>query len=84
MRVALTGGGTGGHIYPCLAVAEILKENNAELFYIGGKGKLEEKLITERHPDIKFLPMKCSSLPRLKNFYMLPFWSIEFLIATIR
>lgn len=50
MRVVLTGGGTGGHIYPALAVAEeILRhEPQANFLYIGtGKG-LESKLVPKR------------------------------------
>ena len=37
MRVIISAGGTGGHIYPALAIAnKIKKENkNAEILYIG-------------------------------------------------
>lgn len=39
MRVVLTGGGTGGHIYPAVAVARQLEseDKNAEFLYIGEK-----------------------------------------------
>lgn len=47
MRVVLTGGGTGGHIYPALAIAEQLKANkpDTEFLYIGGKRGLENTIV---------------------------------------
>ena len=37
MRVLLTGGGTGGHINPALAIADIIKRNvpDAEIAFVG-------------------------------------------------
>ena len=38
IKIVLTGGGTGGHVYPALAVAEQIMENfDAEIFYYGTK-----------------------------------------------
>ncbi|HAQ61402.1 TPA: hypothetical protein DCR49_05300, partial [Candidatus Delongbacteria bacterium] len=39
MKYILTGGGTGGHVYPALAIAEHIKKNepDAEFLYIGTK-----------------------------------------------
>jgi UDP-N-acetylglucosamine--N-acetylmuramyl-(pentapeptide) pyrophosphoryl-undecaprenol N-acetylglucosamine transferase len=47
MRVVLTGGGTGGHIYPALAVGKELKARDpgTELLYIGGRRGLESKIV---------------------------------------
>lgn len=47
MRVVLTGGGTGGHIYPALAIAEQLKADkpDTEFLYIGGKRGLENSIV---------------------------------------
>ncbi len=75
MRVAFTGGGTGGHIYPCLAVAELFEyesnqpgaEKNA-IYYIGGEGKLEQELCL-RKDYIQFLPINAPKLPSRNNSF---------------
>ena len=67
LNVVLTGGGTGGHIYPAIAVGrELLKRNNVgKVYYIGNPEKLE-KTITEKE-DFEFLPVKVSGLPKKKD-----------------
>ena len=35
MKILLTGGGTGGHFYPLIAVAEEIREDVAEQIFIG-------------------------------------------------
>lgn len=44
--MVLSGGGTGGHIYPGLAVAQaLLEETSPELLYIGVRGRMDETIV---------------------------------------
>ena len=51
MRVVLSGGGTGGHIYPALAVASQCAEEfpDSEFLYIGGRRGLESSLVPKHN-----------------------------------
>ena len=50
LKVILSGGGTGGHIYPAVAVAEALKRrlgDGVEILFVGAEGKMEMEKIPE-------------------------------------
>ena len=72
----MSGGGTGGHIYPAVAVAEALKRqlgDNVELLFVGAEGKMEMEKVPALGYEIKGLPV--AGLQRrftLSNF-KLPF-----------
>ena len=55
MNIVVSGGGTGGHIYPALAlIREIKKEtNDAKFLYIGTEKGLESKLVTMENIPFK-------------------------------
>jgi UDP-N-acetylglucosamine--N-acetylmuramyl-(pentapeptide) pyrophosphoryl-undecaprenol N-acetylglucosamine transferase len=43
--VVLAGGGTGGHVYPALAVGRELEKERAEVLFIGVRGRLDEQIV---------------------------------------
>lgn len=45
MRVLIMAGGTGGHIFPALAVAERLRAEGAEVLWLGARDGLETRLV---------------------------------------
>jgi UDP-N-acetylglucosamine--N-acetylmuramyl-(pentapeptide) pyrophosphoryl-undecaprenol N-acetylglucosamine transferase len=47
-RVAVMAGGTGGHVFPALAVAELLRGQGMEVFWIGTRRGLEARLVPAR------------------------------------
>lgn len=57
MRVIMTGGGTGGHIYPAIAIADKIKERypDTEIMFIGTERGLESKLVPENGYPIEFI-----------------------------
>lgn len=61
-KIVLCGGGTGGHIYPSIAVGNVLRKEDCDLFYIGVKGKPEEE-IAEKN-GIEFYSYEFSGFPR--------------------
>jgi UDP-N-acetylglucosamine--N-acetylmuramyl-(pentapeptide) pyrophosphoryl-undecaprenol N-acetylglucosamine transferase len=46
-RIVLTGGGTAGHVTPCIALLPKLKEEGFDIQYIGSYNGIERKLIEE-------------------------------------
>lgn len=68
MNVIFTCGGTGGHINPAIAVANLLKEKYPEtnILFVGGQGDLEEKLIPSAGYELKTLATSC--MARGKSF----------------
>ena len=79
-RIILSGGGTGGHIYPAVSVAEALKRRfgeDVEILFVGAEGKMEMTLIPRLGYQIKGL--KIVGLQRrftFKNF-ALPYYLLR-------
>ena len=57
MKVLFVGGGTGGHLYPNIAVAEKLKRvrPDAEILFLGQKGRMEEKILPVHGFPLRFI-----------------------------
>ena len=77
----VTGGGTGGHIYPAMAVADTLTESGAKVFYVGNKRNMEFELASKK--GYKFLHVSVSGMPRKLNpkFFV---WGVKLVKAILR
>lgn len=64
MKYILSGGGTGGHIYPALAIGEEIKKQDkeAKILYVGKRNSLEEELAKKY--NFEFQGIDISGLPR--------------------
>jgi UDP-N-acetylglucosamine--N-acetylmuramyl-(pentapeptide) pyrophosphoryl-undecaprenol N-acetylglucosamine transferase len=67
MRYLITGGGTGGHIYPALSIANEIKDrhSSAEILYVGTKEGLEAELVPKE--GFKFETIRVKGMPRSLN-----------------
>ena len=69
INIAFTGGGTGGHIYPGLAVASELKNrcgNSFRLLWIGSSSGMDRSIVEEA--GIEFFGIPCGKLRRYFSF----------------
>lgn len=67
----LAGGGTGGHVNPLLALAELLRSEGHEVIALGTKEGLETRLVPERGFELQTVARL--PLPRKINFYAVRF-----------
>lgn len=69
MRLLVSGGGTGGHIYPALALIERLKqvEPDTEVLYVGTTRGLETKIVPDA--GIKLITMHMQGFKRSLSLY---------------
>ena len=60
MRVIFAGGGTAGHVNPALAVANYIKktEPDSQIWFFGGTGNIEEKLVEKAGYPIYTFPLR--------------------------
>ncbi len=79
--IFITGGGTGGHIYPAVAIYKELQERDVKLFYIGSPKKMEFEICKKL--GFNFLPVDVEAMPRKISFYAI-LWLFQLLFAIIK
>lgn len=57
MKVIMTGGGTGGHIYPAIAIADKIRRKNpdADILFVGTERGLEKELVPKNGYPLRFI-----------------------------
>ncbi len=75
LRVVIAGGGTGGHIFPAVAIAHAIrkKQPDAEILFIGAKGKMEMEKVPQAGYRIEGLDIAGFNRSSLIKNIALPF-----------
>ena len=59
-RIIISGGGTGGHIFPAVSIANAIRElrPEAQILFIGAEGRMEMQRVPQAGYEIKGLPIR--------------------------
>lgn len=60
MKYIISGGGTGGHIFPAISIANAIKarDKNAEILFVGAEGRMEMERVPQAGYPIEGLPVR--------------------------
>jgi UDP-N-acetylglucosamine--N-acetylmuramyl-(pentapeptide) pyrophosphoryl-undecaprenol N-acetylglucosamine transferase len=74
-RVIISGGGTGGHIFPAIAIADEIKANNSnvDILFIGAQGKMEMEKVPAAGYKIEGLDIRGFQRRFALSNFTLPF-----------
>jgi UDP-N-acetylglucosamine--N-acetylmuramyl-(pentapeptide) pyrophosphoryl-undecaprenol N-acetylglucosamine transferase len=92
LRILIAGGGTGGHIFPALAIAGALKKTDAsiDILFVGAKGKMEMEKVPQAGYSICGLDIVGFDRSSLIKNIALPwkliksFWQVRKIVRTFR
>ena len=83
MRVIISGGGTGGHVYPAIAIANSLSEKGVkDILFVGAKGKLEMEKVPKAGYPIEGLDIQGFHRKKMWRNVMFPFRLIGSLLKS--
>jgi UDP-N-acetylglucosamine--N-acetylmuramyl-(pentapeptide) pyrophosphoryl-undecaprenol N-acetylglucosamine transferase len=79
IRIIMAGGGTGGHIFPAIAIANALKQLQPDIviFFVGAKGKMEMEKVPQAGYKIEGLDIAGFNRSSLTKNMLLPFKLIK-------
>lgn len=72
-RILIMAGGTGGHVFPALAVARYLQEQGVEVHWLGTRRGLESRVVPQAGFDIKFISVTGLRGKRFTSLVLAPF-----------
>ena len=84
MKYLLTGGGTGGHVYPALAIANEIRQTraDAEFLYVGHRDRLDAWVVPDQGYRIRFV--RARSFPRTRSLVPLLRFAIALAVGVVQ
>lgn len=73
MNFAIMAGGTGGHIFPGVAVAKSLQKKGHKIYWLGAEGGMEERIVRQHGIQLTLLPIKPLRGKGLVGLVTMPF-----------
>jgi UDP-N-acetylglucosamine--N-acetylmuramyl-(pentapeptide) pyrophosphoryl-undecaprenol N-acetylglucosamine transferase len=90
MKIIISGGGTGGHIFPAIAIADAIKakDSSAQILFVGAEGKMEMERVPKAGYDIVGLPVagfqRSLTFENIKRNLIFPFKLLKSLMKARR
>ena len=86
LRVIISGGGTGGHVFPAIAIANAIKKKNlsAKILFVGANGRMEMEKVPQAGYEIKGLNIAGFQRGSILKNLTLPFKLIGSLLSAYK
>jgi UDP-N-acetylglucosamine--N-acetylmuramyl-(pentapeptide) pyrophosphoryl-undecaprenol N-acetylglucosamine transferase len=75
MKIIFAAGGTGGHIFPAISIADEIKKNerDSQILFVGAKGRIEERIVPANNYELKTISISGLNRGDLKRNLIVPF-----------
>ncbi|MGN0908198.1 MAG: undecaprenyldiphospho-muramoylpentapeptide beta-N-acetylglucosaminyltransferase [Succinivibrio sp.] len=83
-RILVMAGGTGGHVFPAIAIADALKARGHEILWLGSRGRMEEKLVPKHGYPIAYIKVHGVRRNGAKAKLLAPFMIIRALWEALK